>query len=208
MMRFLFIVMINISPWCTVGLYGQAPFKGEITYEIDIELSDAAAVERAAERIVLQSDGQRTRWTEHLAAGSRIVISNLEKGEEYVLIEFLGEKLAIITPKEKVMSSPEISGSSKYLNETQFGHTCAELNTGKFTYLFLPDFQIRHSILPSLAGLPVLFSMKLPSGIIYYRATSLKKSKIASSAFALPEEYRPITTQELQMLFGDVNVDE
>lgn len=190
------------------ALWAQAPFKGEIIWVIDRDLSDPVAMDRAAERIQLQSDGVRTRWTEELASGSRVVISDLGKHEEYVLIEFLGEKLAIITPEEKAIASPEVTGERRNLDEKQFGRACEELQNGEYRYIYLPELSVRHSILPSLAGIPVLFAMKLPNGVVYYRATALAEKNVASSTFALPEEYRKITTEELQMLFSNVSGEE
>ncbi len=208
MMRLALLLFITALTWQNEKLSAQTPFIGEVTWAIDHELSDASAVQRAAERIQLQSDGSRTRWTEHLALGSRTVITDLSKREEYVLIEFLGEKLAIITPRDKVIASPELTGSTREHKEKQFGYQCAELLNGDNTYLYIPKLQVNHSILPAPGGLPVLFAMKLPTGTVYYRATSLEEKNVASSAFALPEEYRKITTRELQLLFSNVNSEE
>lgn len=198
------LILVLMAVFSSATLFAQEVFQGQITYTLDQTASTSPAAAQAAQEIHFSTDGERSRWEEIQPQGKRIVITDFAAGEEFVLMEFLGKKVALLTPPGALAPMPEKQPRYHEASDKQvFGFKCRQA-LGSEVWIFSEDVKVVHTILPNPGGLPLAFTLKNKTGNLVYRATSLEQSTPASSAFALPEGYTKVTTDEFRSLFTTV----
>ncbi|GAB4300257.1 MAG: hypothetical protein Kow0068_23580 [Marinilabiliales bacterium] len=193
-------------------------FQGYIKYKITSEGRELSATEKAqmpSELIVYYKEG-KSRQEMVTAMGNIVTISDSETKETIMLIDMMGNKLAIKTSKEEnekalaEMKEPEIN----YLNETKeiAGYTCkkAEIKTeqGEITAYLTEDIKVKNANWNSYKGLNgIMLEYTANSNqdedlILIFTAVEVKSTKVNSSMFTIPAGYEEVSSEEARSMFG------
>ena len=107
------------------NLISSQKFEGKISYSIDYELPEIMEAQRSMlpTEMITYCKKSSSRVEQKTAMGDQIVISNIENGESTLLMNMMGQKMAIEVGKQ---SSKETTPSITYSNEnkTIAGYKC------------------------------------------------------------------------------------
>ena len=113
-MRNLLILILSII----LGLSSCSKWNGKVTYSLDYDLPEAYESQRAmlaTEMTCYIGDGF-TRVEQASSIGDQITINDLKNGVTTVLIDLMGQKIAISTED---IESEETEPTIEYLDETK-----------------------------------------------------------------------------------------
>lgn len=203
-MREFVLVLILLAAGMPEGLYAQRAFTGTITYvatDDDRPETDVLAVPDTI-RAVFQGD--RYRYDEITSKGIRSVLTNVENAEQYILFNLLGQFIALISPPEALEETLR-NRNRPFENHPQSalpiaGITAASIVHDGRTILFATGFDGVHPNLPTAPG-PIL-EFTYPKSNVRFRAIEVNEGFVDKTAFIIPEKYKKLTTEELQMMFG------
>ncbi len=198
------LVLILLAAGMSEVMLAQRPFVGTITYvtvDDDRPETDMPAVPDTI-RAVFQGD--RYRYDEITSKGIRTVLTNVEHAEQYILFNLLGQYIALISPPEALEETLR-NRNRPFANHPQAampiaGYTAATIVEGGDALLFASGFDGVHPNLPAAPG-PIL-EFTYPKSKVRFRAIEVNEGYVEKSAFIIPDKYKKLTTEELQMMFG------
>jgi hypothetical protein len=195
----------------------QSSFEGIITYSVLQTPDQASGPDMGTyTSILLYVKGNMTKEIDNGIASKQILIKNLQKPENIIILEeFMGHKyLKTVTAKQKIniKKQDSIFKATVHLIATKetkeiLGYKCLNVITKDLfpfnndtivtTYYYtikFPDYM--HSFLP---GLPLEFGFPTPSNPkTVYIATSIVKQSLPDSTFITPSGYKPVTEKEYE----------
>ena len=184
-------------------------FVGTITYTLDTEASDSGVIGKAASTIWISCAANGvSRWEEVSENGSRVVLTDMNKQQQYVLVEFLGKKIAIITPKDQVTLKTPITVALDACCKTVLNRECQSVLSGNDELLLDTSHNLQHPLLPNVEGTPMSFTLSSTAGNAKYVASDMNERTPDASLFVVPSEYEAVKASELQVLFSQMGSDK
>jgi GLPGLI family protein len=193
-------------------------FKGTITYKVTVtgpEVTDEVKA-MMPKTMVLKISGGKTRSEMVMGMGKTVVIADAETKTSVILMDIMGQKMAVESTTEDIMK--ELNESPEYKMEK----TSETKN--------ILDYTCKNAIITSDEGIEisVFYTEELGNGAIYFddpqfkeiegmmlefeipnqgvnmkfTAISIDKKKISDSEFEIPEDYKVMSKEEMQGMFG------
>ncbi|WP_306642655.1 hypothetical protein [Sanyastnella coralliicola] len=209
-MKYLMLIALPLLFMGFVMVETSSPeFVGTITYTLDTEASDAGVIGKAASTISISCAANGiSRWEEVSENGSRVVLTDMTKQQQYVLVELLGKKIAIITPKDQVTLKAPVTVALDACCKTVLNKECQSLLTGNGELLLDTSHDLQHPLLPNVEGTPMSFNLSSTAGNAKYVASDMKEGTPDASLFVVPSEYEAVKASELQALFSQMGSDK
>ncbi|HOZ29282.1 MAG TPA: DUF4412 domain-containing protein [Bacteroidales bacterium] len=218
------LLCILLSLSITISGYAQKAkkvksFGGIITYDITYEGEgiDATTLAQLPSQLVVSINGNKIRNEQISPLYSMSSISNFDDGSTIVLIDMMGMKIAVNQSKEEMeknlaeagIKDPEI----KILDETKViaGYNCkkAEVTTGEdvvevyFTdELIVPAGINDQNGFKGINGLLMQYTVNQQGMIMTMTVKEIKKAKVKSGMFVIPDDYEIKTAEELGGMLG------
>jgi len=199
----------------------QKLFSGIIEYEIsytDADL-DAATMAMLPKSMLIEVSGKRSKLEQQQGILNIIKINNAENKTSIVLLDVMGQKYAIRTSAEEIekaladMPKPQIT----YTDETKM---IAGVKAQKAIVIFTEEDGTETIeevyFAPEIGGENFNFDTPyrdIKGALLEYGndnemfkskmvAKTIKKKKIKPTAFLIPTDYKEVTSEELQEIFG------
>jgi len=194
-----------------------AQFEGKIVYSLDYELPEAMESQRgmlpATMDLLIGKD--KTKIVQNTMMGSQIVISDTKTKESVLLMDMMGQKMAINMPApSKEDLENEKLPTFKYDDKTKkvAGYKCkhavmlvedenGEVNEIDVYYTEEIPSEA-NSKLKGLKGFPLEYSMAPQGMVMTLTAKSVTKEKLPKSEFNVPEGYTSMTMEEFKASMG------
>lgn len=194
-----------------------AQFEGKVVFGLDYELPEAMEAQRSmlpAEMSMLISKN-KTKVIQNTMMGSQIVISDTKANASVLLMDMMGQKMAIDLPtptKEELKE--EKQPKYKYDDKTKkiAGYKCKhavmsiedeggeESEMDVFYTEEIPSSA--NDKLKGLKGFPLEYTIVSQGLTMIVTAKEVNKEKIAASEFEVPEGFSKMTMEEFKKSMG------
>lgn len=203
-MREFVLVLILLAAGMPEGLHAQRAFTGTITYVATDDDRPETDVPAVPDTIRAVFSGERFRYDEITLKGMRTVLTNTQKIEQYILFNLLGQNIALISPPD-ALEEALLHRNRPYGEEPQTAMPIAGMSAATFVHqgqsvVFASGFGGAHPNLPVAPG-PVL-EFTYPNSNVRFRAVHIDQATLPEATFEVPQNYKKLTTEELQMMFG------
>lgn len=198
----------------TISTISAQKFEGKVTYDIGYELPEAMEAQRAMlpTEMIVYIGKKNTRMEQKTMMGDQIVITDMENKNSVLLMNMMGQKIAISMnadegeeiPKpsiEYVDGEKEISG---YACKKAIIKTTGEDGEEEEMEVFFTE-EIPASAndkLPGLKGYPLEYSMNAQGMLMTLSAKDVSKEKVSKKLFETPEGYQSMTMEEFMQSMG------
>ena len=204
----LFILISNV--------FFSQKFQGTITYSIDYDLPEIMEPQRSMLPSEMKTYCKKSssRVEQKTAMGDQIVISNINTGESTLLMNMMGQKMAIEIgnqDKDENESTPNIV----YLEDSK---TIAGYLCKKATYtVFIEEQQdsmtmdlyytseipsIYNAQFNQLNGLPLEYTINTQGMSMTFEAINVELNKQSKSLFEIPKEYEIISLEAFKKMMS------
>lgn len=198
-------------------LLATAQFEGKISYEINYEEvpDEIAGYESMLPKeMSMFIKGSKTRVEQSMGMGEQIVIMDNTTKEGVILMNMMGQKMAIKMDKETIESQEEEENEPqfKYLNETKkiAGYTCkkaemwfeGEEDDVMVVYYTEKIQNTANTNVKGLKGFPLEYQVAKQGMVMNMVANNVSKEKINDSKFEVPDGYEEKTMEELGGMMG------
>lgn len=203
--------------FCT--LINAQDFKGTIEYEI--EYQDLADEMKAHEGMfptwmTIEIDGDQTRVTQPNAMGEpTVVLTDKKSGESIVLMDLMGQKLAIKSTKEdshqekkeaEEQSNIEyIKGETKEISGYECKKAIIKTEDGGEAVIYytedLPNVDVSDQA-QGIKGFPMEMMVVTDMMTTITRVNSIQEGKVEKIKMVVPEGYDLKTKEEFKQMFG------
>jgi|SRR5690554_468521 len=209
-------ILLLLTTLLFIGsVFAQKNFEGQIEYEITYE--DMAPELKAQEsmlpkKMTTQIKGEFSKTIQPSIAGDQVSITNNKTNESLVLINIMGQKLAIKTTKEDFENSrkeQEEALDIEYLDEEKviLGYNCkkaiiktSEADLTVYYTNELPSMAVSDQV-NQIDGFPLQIIMNTEMMTHITTAKSVAEKSIDIS-MEVPEGYTVKTLEEFQKMFG------
>jgi GLPGLI family protein len=219
MKKLIFTFGLIISLLSITNLYAQkdaaAGFQGTITYTITVEGElDAMSKAQMPTEMVQTFKGTKIKTEQKSSMGNQTIISDNTEMTSVILLDMMGNKMAIKQSKEdtekavKEMPTPKIT----YTEETKdiAGYKCKKVtleNEGeKMDAYYTEEILVTNpnmlSMFKDIKGVLLEFAQVSGGITLKMTAKEVKKGKIKDSIFEIPSDYKIMTPEELKSMFG------
>lgn len=217
------LLLAAVIIFSSAAYAGKKPFEGVITYKITYPEADLTPeVMNMMPKVttsMIKGNMMKTMMSMG-GMGKQSTIINSEDMNSVTLLDMMGQKFAIVIPKEELMNEiGEFETSVTYTDETKevAGLACkkaivAAKNTATgeemevvawFTEKYeVGKINIDNPLFKDIEGLLLEFEIEQKGLVMKFTATDVKKKKINDSEFEVPEGYKEVTKEELQNMFG------
>ena len=200
----------------TSTFYSQK-FEGTITYSLDYELPEIMEPQRSMlpSEMITYCKKEFSRVEQKTAMGDQIVITNTKSGGSTLLMNMMGQKMAILLSNEGANEKTDNKPTITYFDETKSiaGYSCK-----KAAYTIFND-QEQDSVLidvyysdeiPStynaqfkhLAGLPLEYTINTQGMTMSFIAKEISKNKLSKDLFVIPNDYEKISLEDFKSMMG------
>jgi GLPGLI family protein len=196
--------------------FGQESFEGEIDFSIRYsnlpqEMAGMESMLPVEMNMHLKGAKSRTEQKSPIT-GSQIVIANMETNYMVTLMDILGNKIAMASPMDD-MEAMKVEAQKidiEYLNETKTiaGYKCKkalikspDLPTPIVVY-YTDKFTGGTEQFGTLKGFALEYSVTAEGVQMNFTATRIEEGPVDDSLFIAPEEYKIVTQEELQNMYG------
>ena len=219
-LKLLSIVILTATLFSSCSVFqkgGSDGFQGIVTYGVTYESDELSATERAQlpNEIVSYIGDNKFRQDQVSALYSISTISDFTDGSVIVLIDAMGQKIAVKQSKEEMdkntaeMPTPEIT----YLDETKviLGYRAkkAEVVMGdEIVEVFytdeidVPEDMNNTTGFKGIKGLLLEYTIVQQGLIMNMNVKEIKSSKVKPHMFKIPDDYDVKSPEELGGLFG------
>ncbi len=206
----LFISMLLLCGAATA----QKSFEGTVTYSIEY-LAVPAEIEgmesMLPKEMKLQFKGEKVRMAQEVMGGSQIVVSDGKAKSGFMLMDMMGQKIAVLISKEALeqeeanAAKVEITPGSK--TKTILGHKCQQYSINDpnnaepvevFATKDLGD--IKHQQYKKLDGFPLEYMTNEQGMKLRLVATSITKEALGNDLYTIPEGYQQMTVEQMQQM--------
>jgi len=197
-------------------LFAQKPFEGKIVYKIDYPAlpDEMKGMEgMLPKETIVYTKGTKSRTETASLMGNQVVISDAKKDYGVVLMDMIGQKMAIEPTAEEMKDAKDRNDKMtvKYLNETKTvaGIKCkkaiisaADEEFPLEVYYTEEYSNYNANDMKQLKGMPLEYSIKANGLEMRMVAQSVTAEKVADSQFEIPADYQKMTSKELEQMFG------
>ena len=207
---FNFIVLLN---FIEVEVCAQSYFEGEITYEIEYIIIPDHMKEIQAylpNEMILLSKGTKYKTINKIPNRTdQINIMNNFDGTGFLLIDFLGHKIALANDVQEVHKANALYFQSELENFEEekeiLGLNCKKarlISKGDTTDAYFsqkvlsPEFKY-----VKLKGLPLEYTCNQDGLVMNVKAVKFKERTVSESEFLIPADYKQMSKDQLEDLF-------
>lgn len=199
----------------------KAAFTGTVTYDVTVE-GDIPEQAKAMMPTEMKSKFSNDKQSMVMNFGmmEQKTVYDVTKQEANVLMNVMGQKLLIKNNATQIEEARKKEGESlgvKVTTETATiaGFTCKKAIVSKkgkdgttinIDVFYTDDLDVSRfkfsNTFPEITGLPLEFTMKNGPMSFKLKARSVKKETIPATEFTIPTDYKQVTMEELQGMFG------
>lgn len=194
-------LVMSLLVFSSLGIFAQQPFVGTVKYLI----SDAAGNDNGV--MTIHSDGTNFYCEETVGDFSLATIEYPEQRAEYLLVTFLGRKLAIAAPSDKVNMRVIPADIQTAPATSILGLSCLQTIGIEGVVVYSPDYLLNYKTLPAVPGLPVQFEQMSDQGIRKYVLSEIDLTVPNPIIFTLPEGFTVIGSNDLMSVFDGLTVE-
>ncbi len=205
---------------CTILQKGDSSgFSGIVTYDVTYESDELSASDRAQlpTEVVVYIADNRVRQDQKTAFYSISQISDYNDGSTIVLIDAMGQKIAVKQSKEEMdealaemdMEDPVINFIDEVKEIAGFRSRKAELEMdGEFVEVFfteeleVPEKMNEMNGFKGINGLLMEYTVVQQGLITTMRVKEINRTKVRPHMFRIPDDYEVKSPEELGGLFG------
>jgi len=207
------------------SLDAQTAFEGIVTSQVTVLETppDMRGMEDMLNHtIVTHVKGTRTRVEQVTAAGNSVIITNSEKREVVMLMEMMGQKIAMVMPMEGNARTPgtafEYNGEEiRLTNEKKkiVGHNCQKgfltIEGVNMEVWFATG--LRHSELVDdrLPGMAMEYTVSDNGLKMRFQVTKVEEDEVSEKMFVIPSEYQIKSSASMEefmpYIFGEPEED-
>jgi GLPGLI family protein len=197
----------------------QKQFEGTIKFKMSYEDLPAEMAMMEAmlpDEMITRVKGEKSRMEQSMAMGmSSVTITDMKKGTGIVLMDLMGQKIAMEATKEelKKLDKKKVSDKKpefKYTSETKeiAGYECKKAfivieGAGEMEIYYTEDLPAGASKqFEGLKGFPLEYSISQGPMKVSFTATKVIKEKLSDSLFSIPDGYDIMTFEEFQKTMG------
>jgi GLPGLI family protein len=210
---FAFAVFASVQSFAQKG----KSFEGVITYKVDVDAVELDPMSKSMienMQILVYIKGDKSRMEQDMGMMKTTVISDGKAKTAVSLLDIMGQKLMVKTSAEEVAKEETKAGetSYKYTNETKeiAGYKCkkAEATSPEseepLTIYYTEEIPVNQgsSQFKGLKGFPLQYEVNQGGMKMVVTAHSVKTEKVPDSKFAIPADYKEVSKEELQQMFG------
>lgn len=194
-------------------ILGQVQFEGEIEYEItylEISKEMESISNLLPKKVTFITKGNSYKMINHIEGrADQIQIMHNHDGSGYLLLDFLGHKIALKNDELAVRKSNADHFSSSVIRENDqksildFNCISASVCTSKDTtsVYYTNEYVSPEYKYVNLKGLPLEYTSKSNGMVIHVKAISVNKRKVEFFEFDVPYEYKKMNKEELEEIF-------
>jgi hypothetical protein len=193
----------------------QNPFEGLITYDVTYnELSPELENYKNSlpQQASVYCKGSKIRMEQVTAFGKQVIITDQENEQMVMLIEMLGQKIALQIPREDYLMQIENMKDQRidYVQETKTfaGFDCEKAivtdatNGKKMVVYFTTAFDNPGNKFIALKGFPLFYQDSTNKSVsMEMEAVEVKEQFIEDQLFEIPADYQLMTREEMQQSF-------
>lgn len=207
------LFLLALGVLLSLQTVAQSDFEGTITYSIEyLTVPDEVKGMESMlpQEARLQFKGQKVRMVQEVMGGSQTVISDGATKEGLLLMDMMGQKIAVSIPQEATQAEEEAAKNTTVTELTRvkkiLGHKCKEYEItapdGSKVYVFSTKAlgNIKHQQYKQLDGFPLEYITAQQGMKIRMEATNIEKESLGDELFDAPEGYQHMTLEELQQL--------
>lgn len=200
-MRQIVICLLAFQVMLSIHMTAQTPFIGTATYSI----ADADGNENGV--VVIHTDGVNFHCQEMVGDFSLATLELPEQRSEFMLVTFLGRKLALATPAEKftVRSIPESMHTAPAA--PVLGLNCLQTLCAEGVVTYSSDYLLKCGHLPAVPGLPVAFETSSDLGKRKYTLSQIDLTAPEATFFTIPEGFTVVGSDELMSIFDGLTTE-
>lgn len=209
---------IVLLPFLVLSLvtFGQNSFEGEIDFSIKYtnlpqEMAGMESMLPVEMNMHIKGDKSRTEQKSPIT-GSQIIIADMENNYMVTLMDILGNKIAMTSPMDdmETMKAESQKIDIEYLSETKdiAGYKCKkalikspDLPDAIEVY-YTDEFTGGTDQFGSLKGFALEYSVTAEGIQMIFVATRVEEGSVDDSLFIAPAEYKNVTQEELQNMYG------
>lgn len=199
----------------TTTLIAQKDFEGKLSFSINyLDLPEDMKMMESMlpKEMLFYVKGSKARMEQAAVMGSQtVVIMDTKTDVSIVLMDFLGQKMAIEPTAEELKESKSKSEriEIKLSDETKTiaGFECKKVTMvdpetkTPVTVWFTDAIQNGMSQLPGVPGMPLEYTVDQEGMRMRITATEISKEKVSDELFKVPAGYEKMTSEELQKKF-------
>ncbi len=196
----------------------SSDFVGSITYSVTTQGEvDAQVAAQLPTEIIMYYNGAKTRIEQKTSMGSAIIISNAETKEQVVLIDMMGQKMALKSTKEETESSIAAIAKAEVVigteTKTIAGYNCKKADftqDGKKSTIWITDeinlknanWQTPYKDINGVMLEYTQISGQDGEINMLITAKEVKKEKVKDSMFTVPTGYQEMSMTEFKKMMG------
>ncbi|OFX33165.1 MAG: hypothetical protein A2X08_14065 [Bacteroidetes bacterium GWA2_32_17] len=196
----------------------SSDFVGNISYSVTTQEDvDATIAAQLPTEIIMYYNGPKTRIEQKTSMGSAIILSNADTKEQTVLIDMMGQKMALKSTKEETENSiaqmPKADVVVGTETKTIAGYTCKKVDftqDGKTSTIWVTeDIKLNNANwqTPYKDVNGVMLEYTQISGqegeiSMLITAKEVKKGKVKDAMFTVPTGYQEMSITEFRKMMG------
>lgn len=202
----------------TAVAQSKKTFEGTIVYSLNFDeagLDPASASMLQGREMIISIKGDKSKMEMDMGMMKTATISDNKAGTAVTLMDIMGQKMALKMTKEEIekQRSEVKEPTIKYTDETKeiAGYKCkkaiAITEEGDELAIYYTDDIPSGSNTPNnqfkgLKGFPLEYQANQNGLKMLVTAKSVKVGKVDDSKFKISSEYKEVTQEELQKMFG------
>ncbi|MFZ6052987.1 DUF4412 domain-containing protein [Halocola ammonii] len=208
------LTLLMAVVFTTVGIC-QKPFEGLITFDVKYnELSPELKTYESSlpQQASVYFKGSKIRMEQTTAFGKQIVITDQENEQVFMLMDMLGQKIALQIPREDYQMKVENMKDQRidYVEETKTfaGIECEKAivtdatNGKKLTVFYTTLFENPGDKFIALKGFPLFYQETSSNSVsMELKAVTIEEQPVDDQLFDIPAEYKIMTREEMQQSF-------
>jgi GLPGLI family protein len=214
----LVVAVISVSTFSNAAFAQKTKaFEGTITYTLNFDeagLDPASASMLQGREMIISIKGDKSRMEMDMGMMKNVTIADSKSGDAVTLLDIMGQKMAIKMTKEQLekqkaeTKEPEIV----YSDETKevAGYKCKKATIksedGEELAIYytdeIPSSNSATNQFKGLKGFPLEYQANQNGLKMLVSAKSVKTGKVEDSKFKVSSDYKEVTQEELQRMFG------
>lgn len=209
-------VLFSVTGYSAIA-QSKKPFEGTIVYSLNFDeagLDPASASMLQGREMIISIKGDKSKMEMDMGMMKTVTISDSKEGTAVTLMDIMGQKLALKMSKEEIekQRSEAKEPTIKYTDETKevAGYKCkkaiALTEEGDELAIFytdeIPSGSAANNQFKGLNGFPLEYQANQNGLKMMVTAKSVKVGKVDDSKFKISSEYKEVTQEQLQNMFG------
>ena len=185
-----------------------------ITYGDDVDAQVAAMMPKTMKLFI---KGNKTRMEMSMAGGSNITVFDADKKEGFVLVDMMGQKLAMKMSEkdieEKSGDAPDVDVQITDETKDIAGYTCKKAivklkdGSGEYTVYYTDELgsgamNWDNPIYKDIDGVMLEFSSDENGMSMTFTAVKVEKKKVSEKDFEIPDGFKVMSMDEFKSMYG------